>query len=76
MWCCMLQADDAIVWELLGHATRIWHIASGQLGPQEERVQQAADIIFNYWSSRKAWLVRDGLSLSVLLVFSFQSGCT
>lgn len=56
------QEDDAIVWELLGHATRIWHIASGQLQLpfQHEPILQAARRIFNYWSTRKAWLVSSG----------------
>ena len=56
------QEDDAIVWELLGHATRIWHIASGQLACQDESVLKAARRIFHYWSSRQAWLVRDVLA--------------
>ena len=52
------QEEDAIVWELLGHATRIWHIATQQLQGTEEPVLRAEQRIFGYWSSRQAWLVR------------------
>ena len=53
----MLQEDDAIVWELLGHATRIWHIATAQLPCRDDAALTAAKRIFGYWSSRQAWLV-------------------
>ncbi|DBB08139.1 TPA: hypothetical protein ACH3X3_008328 [Trebouxia sp. C0006] len=52
-----LQEGDAIVWELLGHATRIWHIATQQLSCNEEPALKAASRIFGYWSSRQAWLL-------------------
>lgn len=52
-----MQEGDAIVWELLGHATRIWHIATQQLSCNEEPALKAASRIFGYWSSRQAWLV-------------------
>ena len=52
-----MQEGDALVWELLGHATRIWHIATQQLSCSEEPVLKAATRIFGYWSSRQAWLV-------------------
>ena len=52
----ILQAGDAAVWELLGYATRIWHIASNQL-PVTPSEKLAADRIFSYWTSREAWLV-------------------
>ena len=53
----LMQEGDAIVWELLGHATRIWHVATQQLQGCEEPVLKAANTIFGYWSSRQAWLV-------------------
>lgn len=53
----LMQEGDAIVWELLGHATRIWHVATQQLQGCEEPVLKAAEAIFGYWSSRQAWLV-------------------
>ncbi|DBA81006.1 TPA: hypothetical protein ACH3X2_007212 [Trebouxia sp. C0005] len=52
-----LQEGDAIVWELLGHATCIWHIATQQLFCSEEPSLKAARRIFGYWSSRQAWLL-------------------
>ncbi|DBB05516.1 TPA: hypothetical protein ACH3X1_012469 [Trebouxia sp. C0004] len=52
-----LQEGDAIVWELLGHATCIWHIATHQLLCSEEPTLKAAARIFGYWSSRQAWLL-------------------
>ena len=52
----ILQEGDAAVWELLGYATRIWHIASKQL-PVTPTEKLAADRIFSYWTSREAWLV-------------------
>ena len=45
------------MWELLGQATRIWHIATQQLSCSEEPALKAAARIFGYWSSRQAWLV-------------------
>ena len=56
-YACLAQEDDAVIWELLGHATRIWHIATGQFACDDKAVAQAAERIFGFWSSRQAWLV-------------------
>lgn len=54
--CAVLQEEDAAVWELLGYATLIWHTATGQQNSAPAE-QQAAKQVFDYWSSRQAWLV-------------------
>ena len=60
-----MQENDAVIWELLGHATRIWHLATEQLPCPEEEVLKAAQRIFGYWSSRQAWLVRKDVNIAI-----------
>lgn len=70
-----LQEDEAIVWELLGSATAIWHLATAQLQAPSQAHKQAADQIFGYWTSRQAWLVSGRcFAMSVVLYSLGRAG--